>query len=145
MQAGVPSALRHAALRRAWSADPAIRDFMGPTENFWDAAGPEGVPGFGNLDPNLDIKRLVSEMFGESAPARAQPDSTNEAEHVADSTSELANDQTENSAAVKPQQVELPTDDSVLHRTENVAPQKVSTPSRPSQKIVGRHGGAKPE
>ena len=41
MRAEVPSALRHAALRRAWSADPAIRDFMGPTENYWDAAGPD--------------------------------------------------------------------------------------------------------
>ena len=29
MQAGVPTALRHAALRRAWIADPAIRDFIG--------------------------------------------------------------------------------------------------------------------
>src|SRR5262245_54933275 len=29
MRKGVPAALRHAALRRAWSADPAIRDFVG--------------------------------------------------------------------------------------------------------------------
>ena len=51
LQAGVPSALRHAALRRAWSADPAIRDYIGPNENFWEGVGPGGVPGFGELDP----------------------------------------------------------------------------------------------
>src|SRR5262249_42936380 len=61
MQKGVPSALRHAALRRAWSADPAIRNFIGPNENYWDAAGPEGIPGFGDLDPTLDLKRMVAE------------------------------------------------------------------------------------
>ena len=60
MQTGVPTALRHAALRRAWTADPAIRDFVGLNENFWDAAGPDGIiPGFGELDPGLDVKRMV--------------------------------------------------------------------------------------
>ena len=33
MRAGVPAELRHAALRRAWSADAAIRDFVGLNEN----------------------------------------------------------------------------------------------------------------
>src|SRR5690349_4204268 len=36
MQPGVPAALRHAALRRAWVADPGIRDFIGLSENSWD-------------------------------------------------------------------------------------------------------------
>lgn len=69
LQAGVPSALRHAALRRAWSADPAIRDFIGLDENFWDAAGIDAAPGFGALDPGLDIKTLIANMFGENKPA----------------------------------------------------------------------------
>ncbi|MGB8187901.1 MAG: DUF3306 domain-containing protein, partial [Pseudolabrys sp.] len=76
LQKGVPSALRHAALRRVWSADPAIRDFVGPNENFWDAAGPDGIPGFGALDPNLDVKRMVSELFGEIEPAKAKPETS---------------------------------------------------------------------
>ena len=33
MKPGVPAALRHAALRRAWTSDPAIRDFRGLQEN----------------------------------------------------------------------------------------------------------------
>lgn len=46
---GVPAALSRAALRRAWAADPAIRDFIGLAENSWDFTAPDGVPGFGPL------------------------------------------------------------------------------------------------
>ena len=41
---GVPQDLTRAALRRAWSSDPAIRDFIGLSENSWDFTAPEGVP-----------------------------------------------------------------------------------------------------
>src|SRR5262249_4134009 len=76
LRTGVPSALRHAALRRAWSADPAIRDFVGLNENYWDAAGPEGISGFGALDPSVDVKHMVSELFGENASKSPNPDSS---------------------------------------------------------------------
>jgi hypothetical protein len=78
MRAGVPSELRHAALRRAWSADSSIRDFVGLNENYWsDATGPAGVAGFGDLDPGVDVKRMVSDLFGESRPQKAEHDSSN--------------------------------------------------------------------
>jgi hypothetical protein len=48
---GVPAHLTRAALRRAWSTDPAIRDFIGLSENSWDFNAPDGVPGFGSLTP----------------------------------------------------------------------------------------------
>ena len=47
LQPGVPPALKHAALRRAWSADPAIRDYIGPAEYAWDFTDPKAMPGFG--------------------------------------------------------------------------------------------------
>ncbi|HEY6381351.1 MAG TPA: DUF3306 domain-containing protein [Pseudolabrys sp.] len=75
---GVPSELRHAALRRAWSADASIRDFVGLNENYWsDVTGPAGVAGFGDLDPGVDVKRMVSELFGESPSKKAEHDSSN--------------------------------------------------------------------
>src|SRR5262249_53559572 len=37
---GVPSELTRAALRRAWAADPKIRDFIGLSENSWDFNAP---------------------------------------------------------------------------------------------------------
>ena len=43
---GVPEDLTRAALRRAWSADPAIRDFVGLSENSWDFNAPGGSPEF---------------------------------------------------------------------------------------------------
>jgi hypothetical protein len=49
LQAGVPADLTRAALRSAWAADPAIRDFIGIAENQWDFNDPAGIPGFGPL------------------------------------------------------------------------------------------------
>jgi hypothetical protein len=46
---GMPEDLTRAALRRAWSTDPAIRDFIGLSENPWDFNTPDAVSGFGPL------------------------------------------------------------------------------------------------
>jgi hypothetical protein len=58
LAAGVPADLTRAALRRAWSADPSIRDFIGLSENSWDFNAPHGVPGFGALTEE-DAHRLA--------------------------------------------------------------------------------------
>jgi hypothetical protein len=65
LQKGVPAALTRAALRQAWSSDPAIRDFIGIAENQWDFADPRELPGFGPLGPTDDVKRLVAQALGE--------------------------------------------------------------------------------
>lgn len=139
MRADVPEKLKLAALRRAWLADPAIRDFMGPTENYWDAAGPDGIPGFGDLDPNLDVKRLVAELFGE-APRQDTP-SESEADGVADSPALTIQNPLE--AANAPQAAL--TAENVPQRNENAAPQIEPAESPPQKKFVRRHGGAMPQ
>ena len=63
---GVPKELARAALRRAWSADPAIRDFVGLAENAWDFTDPDAMPGFGALPAGYDVKKMVARIFGES-------------------------------------------------------------------------------
>jgi hypothetical protein len=83
MQAGVPSQLRNAALRRAWAADPAIRDFVGLAENAWDFTDPNAMEGFGALDPNIDLKKLVDDIFRDSKIESAQADSPAEREAAA--------------------------------------------------------------
>ena len=147
MQTGVPAALRHAALRRAWTADPAIRDFMGPTENFWDAPGPDGtIPGFGELDPGLDVKRMVSELFGETPPDKAEPEQRAPAAAPAQSSENLETpDGRGKTEAHVPQQ-------SAPQQTDNGASQKKATEiveqtaeEKPMQKMTRRHGGAMPE
>jgi hypothetical protein len=138
MREGVPDSLRHAALRRVWSADPSIRDFVGPNENFWDAAGPDGIPGFGPLDPSLDVKRMVAELFGETAPAQREPETPASAVVSAPvpDTGEARADAPDQGNEDK---------DRLGHRIENVATQKQPDECPPRRKIARRHGGAMPQ
>jgi hypothetical protein len=58
---GVPPELTRAALRSAWSADPAIRDFVGIAENQWNFNDHSCIPGFGPLEaPDLVARALGS-------------------------------------------------------------------------------------
>jgi Protein of unknown function (DUF3306) len=72
LQAGVPAELTRAALRRAWAADPAIRDFIGLAENQWDFTDPSAIPGFGPLEATDDLRRLVAQAM-EKAGDIAEP------------------------------------------------------------------------
>ena len=69
LKPGVPPDLARAALRRAWSADPAIRDFIGLVENGWDFNDPHGVPGFGPMPVGEDIGRLLAQVIGTPRPS----------------------------------------------------------------------------
>jgi Protein of unknown function (DUF3306) len=75
LRAEVPAALRQAALRRIWSLDPAIRDFIGPADYAWDYNAPDGVPGFA-LELGGDVKRLLAQAIGlgEEQPDPAEPE-----------------------------------------------------------------------
>jgi Protein of unknown function (DUF3306) len=64
LQSGVPAELTKAALRRAWTTDPAIRDFIGLAENQWDFTDPTAMPGFGPLEATDDVRQLVSQAMG---------------------------------------------------------------------------------
>jgi hypothetical protein len=88
LQPGVPTEMRHAALRRAWSVDPAIRDFRGLQENDWNFNDPNGVPGFGPLPPGFDVKSMVAELFGErpkQAPVKIDEPTQQTAQMAGDS------------------------------------------------------------
>ncbi len=65
LQSGVPAELTKAALRRAWTADPAIRHFIGIAENQWDFTDPTAMPGFGPLEATDDVRQLVGQAMGE--------------------------------------------------------------------------------
>lgn len=65
LRAGVPTELTRAALRRAWTSDPAIRDFIGIAENQWDFNDPNAIPGFGPLELAGNAAEILSQA---SAP-----------------------------------------------------------------------------
>lgn len=64
LRPGVPADLTRAALRRAWSSDPAIRDFVGLVENGWDFNDPQAMGGFGPIGAG-EAARLLAQAMGE--------------------------------------------------------------------------------
>jgi uncharacterized protein DUF3306 len=158
LRPGVPAGLTRAALRRAWSADPAIRDFIGLSENSWDFTAPDGVPGFGPLDP-AEVPRLLAEVFGPDT--REKVKSALEAvERVADSPTpegKLADSARKLEGAATPSG-DLPLESSVAapapadtqnlspSRDDDVAVQNNSAERSPRLAQARRgHGGALPE
>ncbi|WP_050421071.1 DUF3306 domain-containing protein [Bradyrhizobium tropiciagri] len=70
LREGIPQELSRAALRRAWSADPAIRDFVGLAENAWDFNDPNAMAGFGPLDYSAEqVGALVRRIVGGTVEA----------------------------------------------------------------------------
>lgn len=77
----VPDFLRNAALKRAWAADPGIRDYVNPAMEYafnWNVPG--GVPGSGELEAGYDAAVQVAQMF--SAPLEVKKESGVEADHT---------------------------------------------------------------
>ncbi|HRK24444.1 MAG TPA: DUF3306 domain-containing protein [Beijerinckiaceae bacterium] len=74
LRAGVPEALKTAALRRMWVSDPAIRDYIGPADFQWDFNTPGALAGFGELPQGTDIVRMLSDLGEGHRPESAQGD-----------------------------------------------------------------------
>jgi hypothetical protein len=69
---GVPAELTRAALRRVWTADPAVRDFVGLSENAWDFTAPDGVPGFGPMAP-AEVRQAFTQLSTRALDPHPQP------------------------------------------------------------------------
>jgi hypothetical protein len=133
---GVPAELTRQALRRAWQTDPAIRDFVGLSENAWDFNAPNGVPGFGPLTAE-DIRRLMDGVTGEPEEARsgAAPASRSGPENQVSPQAPPGED----TAAGKDQPSSTPPvqEDSAVQHGAEATERRPSLPRR-------RHGGALP-
>lgn len=66
LRKGVPAVLQRAALRRAWTLDPAIRDFVGPADYAWDYNAVDGVPG-ASLNLTGNLREMLAQAFGPAA------------------------------------------------------------------------------
>jgi hypothetical protein len=151
---GVPAALTRAALRRAWLADPAIRDFIGLSENSWDFNAPGGVPGFGPIEPELDVARLAREMLGdggsgEQTLAQSDTPSAVRTEELAPKGSEMrdsASGPPKSIADRQSEQVAVAGETSARDSEEIAAVQNQSTAEEGGEEPVQRsHGGALPQ
>lgn len=151
MQPGVPASLSRAALRRAWSSDPAIRDFVGLSENAWDFTKPESIPGFGGLLPIDDVKRLLSNVL----PDKIQPILESELEQrVAMQQDNQGGEATSTSSQALDHAAELNSRHRVVEDDLQISPrctkddpaaqQEGSPDTNPQGGLKRRHGGALP-
>ena len=125
---GVPVALSRAALRRAWSTDPAIRDFIGLAENQWDFTATNSIPGFGPLDP-AEVPRLLAKII--SSNWRHRPDRKLEAETEAPEPAQAPQNAAGNGIGVR------------MHRGNVSADPGRRTASEPLEpSATNEHGGA---
>ena len=69
LKAGVPADLTRAALRRVWTVDPSIRDFVGLAENSWDFTDPAAMPGFGPLEDSEQVRRMIAQVIDQIGQA----------------------------------------------------------------------------
>lgn len=68
LRQGIPLALRNRALRRIWSLDPSIRDYVGDARDYaWDWNVPGGMPVSGPLPATTDVGKMVRSLY-EPAP-----------------------------------------------------------------------------
>jgi hypothetical protein len=142
----VPASLRHAALRRAWVSDPAIRDFRAPQEMDWDFNAP-GVPGFGEIGPDIDVQQMAARVLGNLPSAEA----VQEIDASATSEQQLASSSQESASAITSDAPPMSDDDrpslvssnSATQGEKDTASQQESTPTRIA--IPHRHGGALPK
>jgi hypothetical protein len=140
---GVPAELTRAALRRAWVADPAIRDFIGLAENAWDFTAPDTVPGFGSSVPADVARRLIAGMAGGDATPAAP-----EAGAPAESMTKPDVSTTADAEAGSPAAAERPATDDAADAGEpgsvDVAMHKEEARDEPPHKPARGHGGALP-
>lgn len=122
---GVPAALTQAALRRAWSADPAIRDYIGLSEYSWDFNTP-GQFGFGELDPSINIQDMVADIFGK-------------VKEVAQKTETLAG----NNDPVTPQTESATAQDQAMHSVELRSDEKIESAALPNNSPAESESGDK--
>lgn len=154
LKAGVPGDLRLAALRRAWLSDPAIRDFKGLAENDWDFTIPNAQMGFGDIDPGLDVKKMLADMFAETP--RAEPTAAAELPRATEQFTQPPQEMGPpadrvalNSRHEPPRDggiadsmpVETTNEGAMVHRDKNAAPQTDVSESEGAPIKRKRHGG----
>lgn len=151
LKAGVPQVMRNAALRRMWSIDPSIRDYLCEAREYaFDWHIPGAVPGTGPMLPTDDIAGMVREIFAGSKPLFVEPlpqegasqDERADAESPADT--DVAPDvQTPVIAAADPTPSVAPERDRQGASTTRPEPVETARDAAPSGRLR-RHGGASP-
>lgn len=151
LRKGVPEHLKRLAMRRAWSLDPAIRDFVEMAENQYDWNVPGGVPGFGEIEPGTDMKALLAQAIGHAKQSQAGVEGSDATAAASSGESGLEGSvraaSTDVASGDPARDFERPLDElekpaaSAVVASENEA----SAPPEPVTRQGRRHGGALPQ
>jgi Protein of unknown function (DUF3306) len=153
LRKGVPETLRNAALRRMWSLDPAIRDFVGEARDYsYDWNTPGGVPGGGELAPGEHVQAMLRQIFGEAEPESSR---VREGELPAEPATESPAASQQAEPAEAPTGAACPGADSEKVKVDRIlspdnadaapaALQQEKPPTGLHAAAERRHGGAKP-
>ena len=140
LREGVPAILRNAALRRMWSLDPAIRDFVSEAREYaWDWNVPGDVPGSGPLLSGERIEEMVARIMGDPQPEPARIGDGINPEQTKKEPEELPGDQVQSAPVGEPDNV-VPIGPEVLPQREIVE----TVEARPAEPAETAHPGAKP-
>jgi hypothetical protein len=131
LQQGVPKALRQAALRRLWSADPAIRDFREVADYDWDF----NAPGYGALLPKDDPKAAAEKLFAAMRRRVTAP---------AEETMTRPAEAPEQVAAIEPHGSPAPTTQQPVEPEPAASSPTAEPAGAPSRARRRRHGAATP-
>ena len=151
LREGVPVALRNAALRRMWSLDPAIRDFVSEARDYaWDWNVPGDVPGSGPLLASERVEEMVARILGEPEPEAARHSHGNHPDQTKKEPDERPDAQVQSVREEPPGSV-VPAEPKVLplRNTSEIGevrrPEPAETPQPGANPLrQRRHGGAIP-
>lgn len=139
LRSGVPEELTRSALRKAWTSDPAIRDFIGISENAWDFNDPNAIPGFGPIDFSPEqVRQMAARLVGDVREAGEQ------IERVAETAFEQGREQ----SAPTPREIAQNAPPDIVEASSK--PQQIEsaaqqdTPDGEPVSRPRRHGGALP-
>jgi hypothetical protein len=136
LRAGVPAALKNAALRKMWMLTPAIRDYRDPAVDYaWDWNTPGGVPGDG-CAPSAE--RAAEMLKGLLKTDRETPETV-----VADNSDDSA---VEGKISLVVQSENAAEQQSACS-VSAAGPDKIDISNQPNSEIAAprrRHGGALP-
>ena len=154
LREGVPSTLKNTALRKMWSLDPAIRDYVGPAEYAWDFNDPGSMAGFGPLRAGKSVVDFLSKVDRSDLQEKAEkPQAVPQQEAVAPSDEEpaaLSDEPPAISGAAEPALPDAPPENPYPASTPNDiadagGPGDRATPAKaPRKSARSRHGGALP-
>ncbi|WP_407522333.1 DUF3306 domain-containing protein [Methylobacterium oryzisoli] len=151
LREGVPAVLRNAALRRMWSLDPAIRDFVSEAREYaWDWNVPGDVPGSGPLLSGERVEEMVARILGEPGPEAPRHSERDNPDQTKKEPDELPDSQVQSARADAPGSVVLPEPTVLpLRNTSEIGevrrPEPAETPQPGANPLrQRRHGGAIP-